>query len=499
MLRIIRLADFIGTDGQRLANSAYCLTNIGLTYEQIRSGQRWVVDELGNAIGKAASWAKLDAHTGEGIAAAIRLVRTREAAEKVLAGIAVSPIEATSDLTPVHGWVDAAHEVLKEIDDQHLAHTYAGGVPVPADPARYFAACKYALKARKHESVFIPQKVDEMVAVLTSDIASGALADQHLAAIQVLLNRKHTVPWQEVSDAISSRLQLAEIAHTEVPLLLTALWDVEKTSASPQSTITPLCTGGYILHHLHQCYMNENLPAVGWCVFTFLSHVPNADAGQEFGDSVAGHGDLLKILEDPTDIIVGFTQCCIRYDQLSRLFDVLQQTEQAGALVLSCLRRMAEQQDAIAFTPEMLTGHWSLLKANFYRRDIEPIVRHLLRRTDLVAYICDRDFNPELAGLYLILVRLGTASDSRFRSWCLNGLKTVGKDEWEAALKGGDLVKLVIELLDRDIAVKLGTPYRDALIDHARRSIAGETRSAVVAPLRADRAFASGFEGFGTE
>jgi hypothetical protein len=146
-----------------------------------------------------------------------------------------------------------------------------------------------------------------------------------------------------------------------------------------------------------------------------------------------------------------------------------------------CLKQISEGKDAKAlFTPEVITARWGFLRTEFDqdRRDgheFDRLIASLAKEAELVAQVCNTEFDPKQARLYVALVRAGAASDARFRPWCLRGLQAVDTAEWRSQLQQeGDLAELVIELLKQGVEVTLTQAYQDALVEHGKAIVRGE-------------------------
>jgi hypothetical protein len=210
----------------------------------------------------------------------------------------------------------------------------------------------------------------------------------------------------------------------------------------------------------------------------FLRATPSAQTPPAVGSAEAGHADLTNLLASPQsrpDATAAFVDLLIRTGELPLLFTVLDANASSQPFVVSCIKLLAKAENpADLFTPEVLVQRWRWLEAEFDPDELDALTTRLTKETDLVAHMVSREFDVHEAALYASLVRAGAASKRTFSSWCRRGLQTVDHAEWASQFgHEGDLLELLVDLLERRFDITLDLNYMDALADHAKAVMAG--------------------------
>ena len=93
VLEIMQIGALIRGDGSKLANYAYCLTNLEIDIEQLRSERQFLVDQVAEGLNSVKSFPGMGTQVAEGICASLRLIKSKEAGEHALAAIQASGME----------------------------------------------------------------------------------------------------------------------------------------------------------------------------------------------------------------------------------------------------------------------------------------------------------------------------------------------------------------------------------------------------------------------
>jgi hypothetical protein len=157
------------------------------------------------------------------------------------------------------------------------------------------------------------------------------------------------------------------------------------------------------------------------------------------------------------------------------LFDVSESAPGSVSWVAHCLRQLIQKQCVSQlFSPRLVSDRWDALSSLLSVEEPDHLLAKLLEETNPVDYIRE-EFEYGKAGLYAAIVRSGGAKNRDFRNWCLKSLRQVPEESWREELsEEGDLLELVIDILDSGYKVGLGVEFQDALLDYAVRVIEGQ-------------------------
>jgi hypothetical protein len=86
-------------------------------------------------------------------------------------------------------------------------------------------------------------------------------------------------------------------------------------------------------------------------------------------------------------------------------------------------------------------------------------------------------FEPQQAGLYRQLLGVEGVDVNDFAAWCKVGCEAFDSTQWEAEIsQSGEVLRLLLELRNSNVQAELGPSYKDALVQHAKKVLAGEVR-----------------------
>lgn len=480
-----------------LANAARCLEKSGLLADERRPAALAIETALRDMASKVLSWSPFNERMAKGIASLCRMLKPdREFVKHLLAAISASGISSEQEKGPdsisASTWADALLIVTRELQSLGVLDADYHSVSVPGDAAAWIGVCHHL---EQHDPdggswIFLSPGTSaaDIVGTFADSIRAGSFSESHVSTIRVTLAARVEPHWGDVVAAMSERLQAPNtLASEEIVALFESLWQVRAIDDSVDSALNALATQGHVLHHLHQVASGDNNEAPAWCIFIFLRAVPAATATPEVGNSQAGHNTLSNLLSTPGPpeaIPSAFVHLLARVQEIGLLFAVLDAAPQAKPLIVACLKLVAQRPELPQlFTPEVFADRWSLVASEFAAPDFDKLVQRLLKETALATYLRQEDFDSDQAALYSALVKAGATSDRSFRSWCVQGLRSIGKAEWVSQLsEEGQLAKLLMGLVKRRIKVDLAIDYQDALAEHANLVISGDSTPSALKP-----------------
>jgi hypothetical protein len=122
----------------------------------------------------------------------------------------------------------------------------------------------------------------------------------------------------------------------------------------------------------------------------------------------------------------------------------------------------------------LIIEKWEQIQRILNTDVLDHLIETLIKETGAAPYM-DGGFKKKQAGLYSAIMRAGGAKDRNFRDWCLKALREVDEKIWrDEFAQEGNLLELVIDILDSGYKVGLGTQFQDALTEYSYSVIKGQ-------------------------
>lgn len=473
-----QLTDWATNSPVNLANAARAFAESGILQSTGHASSRSARKALRAAVAKVTSWTRLDAGTGSGMVALCQLVSDHDAVKQLLKSLSASSIaeEETADKgVKATDWVDAAHAFVRGLRGTAMEPALVDGVTIPGSTSKYLEACSHLAKVDPNSGSWphfrAKPTAAEVAKSLVETIKKGQ-SDLELADIVRVVSVTRTeMPWPDVVQQVNARLNPGNaLQGDEVVGLLKILWELEAHCEPAKKTLGELAGNGHLHHHLNLAVSQGHNEAKAWMAFTVLTGQPAVPAPPGTGNSAAGHSGLLEMVRSNDEQLAGqLLELALRYEGSGWFFRVLDAGENATQITTQCLRKVAETDSAPqVFRPELILKWWEYLRTNFGEGFV-PLLKRLVDQTQLVPELLSTKFEPPRAGFYIALVQAGLTSHKEFVAWCINGLKDVATETWTQQLKAeGELIDLVIALINQKVEVALVHPYEDALHECAR-------------------------------
>jgi hypothetical protein len=355
-------------------------------------------------------------------------------------------------------------------------------IPVDAEDWIYISPEICQLE-KKWWPMFEPLATFDAVSISLCDIVmKGQFSNEHLAAISVTQEFFTGCVWDSLASAFEQRLSASTNPHSaEIVILLKGLSLLRQyRSTKAQDASKRLAEGGHLMHDLFIAHSEGNIECSAWCIVTFLAQQPNAAKPQIIGNADAGYSVLTNQLNlDNAAFADKIIEILHSENNLKLLLRVMKKPEQPAPLIIRCLRTIADNETPeIIYTPDEIIGYWdyyrNILNEEASPKRFQTLISYLCEKASLVEAVQNSEggFRHKDAGLYLAICQI--SSSKSFCEWCQKGLETINADTWSSTLlNGGDILELMLTLMDIGIKVELKQPYQDALVTHAKHVLAG--------------------------
>ena len=113
------------------------------------------------------------------------------------------------------------------------------------------------------------------------------------------------------------------------------------------------------------------------------------------------------------------------------------------------------------FTSDVFISRWKYFNDELEEEEYKLLIEYLVRDTAFIPNVIDSGFIDENICLYVSIIENGGASNKEFTNWCINNLHKVQFDRWKSEFeKEGELLDLIITLIDQDVVFKLIFPIK---------------------------------------
>jgi len=171
----------------------------------------------------------------------------------------------------------------------------------------------------------------------------------------------------------------------------------------------------------------------------------------------------------------------LRFDRVTRLYEVPQETPAARAFVGALLDRIVRRPDVLSLVlPAQIVGQYGFLETTITPESLERLVTDGMKSGSLGAAIRERTFDSRLVALYRRAFDVTREQPNlEFVDFIVQGLSQLAATVWKEQLGAeGPVLDLVISLQDAGYSPGLSRHFGDALLGHAERIMSnGSTAS----------------------
>ncbi len=493
----VKFQDWIPGESSNLANAARALRDSELVSGPRDAAMNAVINGLVQAVWKVEQWSMFDSDTAEGIVAVLRFDPDSSLARHLSSTITSRQLLSSNEeaeallsqptTQTMSSWTDGLLIFLQGVDSLGLDEILEGSMNVRGGAQVYVAFCG-CLAERDASGQFwsllcSEAKPDEIEATLEKTAREGRLRRHHVSALQVLNVTVTDLTYERFVETITQRLRNQSPIELDLTPLLAAMWElrkVDRLASTVNQRLNELAHQGFILNQLHHAQQSSDYEACAWCVFSHLRRYPDARlpaAGAP--NAQAGHNFLINQLfgnpQRHTALTDQFVDILEKQNESALLFQVLEVNHPAESWIRECIREAVNRGFGPEFLlPETFIKHRQFIRGTLDEQTYLNTVQSLIQETELLGHLQSEDFSPEQSELYLDILRSDGRRDSAFKSWCIQGLKSINQETWQAALaRNGKLIELLTEFHPAKDKLRLSLSYLDALEWHGKEVIKG--------------------------
>ncbi len=475
---------------EKLAKAAWCIAESEIIKGLDSAMKQHTLSHLRTAALAVKKWQPLGTETSLGLSAMCRLCGDRQLAKRLLATLSPGHTEEDKGFSAAD-WSITVVALLETLKELNFQDAFAEGIEIPGPAQNSLLVCHY-LAERDSDARFwkvfrVDVTKDNFEEAVTAGLSDDALLPMLVDSLHVLRVINAELKWETVVATARSRLESPDaLDTTSVEALLNILVDLRSDVVSAQKALSTMASGGHLLHHLHAVYSKGrgvNTAAAARCLLLHLEAQPSLPAPPGTGNAAAGHQSATQLIAaPPQDLVSAITEYLSGTDQCALLFELAGANDAIKPLVVECLRHAAKAADfAQFFPPETVLEKWPLISETLTEETQETFATLLVEKIQLLNYLEEQEFAPDRGSLYALMIRTGAAEE--LQRVCVAGLQDTDLDRWQIELHGEDnLAELVVDLVEAKIDFELGHQYRDALVEHARKTVAGEEKPEYLKP-----------------
>jgi len=390
------------------------------------------------------------------------------------------------DRNRVQEWIKGAFSVLDAIDQKGRTNLLKKNFKVPGDPAVYIEVIKELAKNnRKHkfEEFFVPTAEPHNIVDALADTfkEEGAFDKSYSKSVDIMIKVSKNWPWTNLLQSLEQRVSAQNaLATAEIVGCVECLMNITYTASNTEAKkcLEQMSNNGTILHLLH--HAKKNPEAVAACIFPMLDFNPKGnETPQPVGNSAQGHSMYQTILNEPEnhpEVVDYLGDYFVKYNKVEDLLNKPSDTANTKSLVKSVLDIIVHREDVSQnITSKTFIEEYETFKDYLETPVITSLIKKLASEQDLLSELCNEPFDVERSDLYLIAFTSG--KNQAFTDFLKDGLSNISKAIWTEQLKNeGNLLHLLLHLIDQNVNLDLSTDYEDALLLNADNIITGKAR-----------------------
>ncbi len=329
-----------------------------------------------------------------------------------------------------------------------------------------------------------PNQKDETMERLVELVSTGELSSKHATAVRQMILISSDWLWDSFIEAMSARLQFsAEQLNTSARnacLRALATLAYEANVSLAIARVQELAAQGSLAHQLFAANNDGDQEAIALCVLPMLDAVPQGDVPDSGGLISAGTNLFRSITSNPhdkPDTVKALEDMVIEYKRVAWLLEMPMNVA-TEPLITSVAVSIANRPDALLeFPMEAVMLNTERLLGLLGEESTSAIIIGLVQQTDFLKESIMRGFNPDRAFTYLLSLNSDVAvKDDDFANFLADGLREVDEQIWLQELcNEGQLVRLLMRLIEAGIKIELALPFQNALNEHGRQVLNGET------------------------
>jgi len=446
---------------------------------------------LCDAASNIESWSLLDQDTGNGIAQLIRRRSHSDFVRRIVAALSKSPAgdekePQAVDPVKINSWLQGVTNVLKtvnEVGHTALAKEYfsvTGNAPTYVSAISQLASMPESIALQTYFKPGIGAKgvIEELVRIAKE----GKFNESYSAAVKIMFGIDRAWQWPELVNSLNARLQgTNNLTPVEIKASVLTLLHLEGGGVSQAANVLKiLAMQGHLMHHLHQAIASKDGKAITVCIFPLFEKLPDGKIQQQIGNSAAGVSNYNTIMSNPnkyTDVVKEFAQLVIGSSRTDNLFEISNKAPNTTNFVNAVFEEIAKQENAHQLLmPQQIINHYSFLCGAISPVTFDNLLKQSIKLSSLEKELINNGFNIHLASLYIKVFQHKSGEGSEaFARFLTEGVRSVDKDTWCSELtEEGDLLKLLVGLVESGNDLGVTTNFLDALENHAQQLIEGK-------------------------
>ncbi len=317
---------------------------------------------------------------------------------------------------------------------------------------------------------------------IVSDITSGvSFPSADRLVIGVIQAMQLKLKWSEIGASIAERMSIADSKDDEIQSYLSLLLSAYGSDMFPDSVsvLKKLSTQGHFSHLLHR--HRKNSETCGIILLATILANPNLERPNHANESQQGDAEIDAIIgaaDLDDNIVSAISEAAERCDVADLLFGIGAETSRFGRLVAAVIGSLAESSYQFGVAPETVIENWAYIEQNADLVSESDLLKSLKEFDRLLASLASDSFEVNRTRLYRSTIAVASNSGEAYWNFLKNGISSVTKDDWAAALTAQEgphfeLVELVSELRGAGHDVYLEVPAKDAILDFIRSVVEG--------------------------
>lgn len=449
-------------------------------------GGRTVVRAIGDTAGAIDAWS-LDDELAAGIPCILKLTGDANLGHRILARL--DTVGLTPEAAPA--WTLCLVDLLDGVRTAGYEGWCEAGIVVNAPAAVFLAVAETLARTDSEAANWRFVRAGDARALadqIASDIASGALAEAHVAAMRVAGASPGQLDCQKIHAAAGERLQQELAADLiELALLIETFWAPCRYCADSLDTAASVAASGWLHHHFERAFASSDFNLTAWCMLGVIRADPALPAPTAVGRATQGHNRLNETLNTPDGRLVGAFAALV--ESAATMDAMLRISRESGAalpFVDECVRlRATAPNRSELFPPEVMNDHWDIISAALPAEEYRALVCEIAGGSNLVEIVLSTGIREEDIGLYADLLEWAPEGSARLAEELGSWFSSRTQEEWGKYLaeEDGAVAPQGLRLASAG-KWEPGRAMARALVAHAAVAAAGKGASAgVVAGL----------------
>lgn len=388
-------------------------------------------------------------------------------------------------------WVDGVLEIIQEVH-QRKPELLKESFRLPGG-ADFYVEVLQTLAQKEVDSeilqCFSPSaEPDNIIEQLDKPLSEERFDKSYAGAVRLMIRIGGDWSWGKLVKAIDTSLKTTNaLQPSHLVGCLRAMMYLTQVKTQPDSkaVLQELCTnGGYLMHHLHHAKANNNKEAMSLCILPILESNPEGNIQNPQGQANQGRQIYNEIIGGSNqDVVQPLAQLTIELRRAEGLIDNASGAANIRPLVSSIIELIIQEDNAYEHVPSStLTRYYTELKQMIDEAQLNAHIEQLVEGNVLLSYLAEgQDFDAGRADLYLKAFNATQAKPESedYLAFLVHGLQTISQELWIKELRQElDLLELMVALVNAGAEVNLSESYHDALLEHARQILAGNTHPA---------------------